>query len=92
MKRYLIERHIEGVENLVGDALREAACTSNQALAQLAPEVQWVQSYVLDGKTVCEYLATGADAVRKHAEISGFPADSITEVRRIIDPMTAAGT
>lgn len=90
MKRYLIERHIDGVENLQGEALRSAACTSNQALAQLAPEIQWVQSYVVAGKTVCEYLATGEEAVRRHAELSGFPADRISEVHRIIDPMTAA--
>jgi hypothetical protein len=29
--------------------------------------------------------------IRKHAEISGFPATKITEVRKMIDPTTAAG-
>ena len=27
--------------------------------------------------------------IKKHAEISGFPANKITEVRRMIDPTTA---
>lgn len=89
MKRYLIEREIEGVESLVGDALRKAACNSNQALAQMAPDVQWVQSYVVDGRTVCEYIATSEAAVLEHAEISGFPANRFQEVHRIIDPLTA---
>jgi hypothetical protein len=29
--------------------------------------------------------------IAKHAEISGFPASKITEVRKTIDPTTAAG-
>jgi hypothetical protein len=29
--------------------------------------------------------------IRKHAEISGFPAAKITEVKKMIDPTTAAG-
>jgi hypothetical protein len=28
--------------------------------------------------------------VRKHAEISGFPANRVSEVKRVIDPTTAA--
>jgi len=29
--------------------------------------------------------------IRKHSEISGFPANRITEVRKTIDPTTANG-
>jgi hypothetical protein len=29
--------------------------------------------------------------VRRHAELSGFPANRITEIRRVIDPTTANG-
>jgi hypothetical protein len=28
--------------------------------------------------------------IRKHADLSGFPASKITEVRKTIDPTTAA--
>jgi hypothetical protein len=52
--------------------------------------VQWVHSYVTDDKTFCVYLAPTESAVREHAKLSGFPASKITEVRSIIDPMTAA--
>ena len=39
-------------------------------------------------KSFCVYLAKDEAIIKKHAEISGFPATKITEVRRIIDPTT----
>ena len=68
---------------------RGAAARSNEALAQLAPDVQWLESYVTADKTFCVYLAKDEDAIRKHTEISGFPATKITLVRKTIDPTTA---
>lgn len=90
MKRYLIERNIPGVGQMTGQQLKDASSTSNAALAQLAGKVQWVQSYVVDDRTYCEYLADNESSVRQHAEISGFPATKVTEVRSVINPMTAA--
>jgi hypothetical protein len=55
----------------------------------LAPNVQWVESYVAADKTFCVYLATDEAVIRRHAELSGFPANRITEVRKTIDPTTA---
>lgn len=89
MKKYLIEREIPGVHQLDGEALKGAAATSNAALAQLGPKVQWIQSFVTPDKTFCLYLAENEDAVREHAKLSGFPANKITEVSGIIDPTTA---
>jgi hypothetical protein len=90
MKRYLIERNISGVGHLNREQLKGAAATSNAALANLDGKVQWVQSYVADDKTFCIYLAEGEGAVQEHARLSGFPATRVTELRGIIDPMTAA--
>ena len=90
MKRYLIERNIPGVGALNGAQLKEAAATSNAALAKLGGKAQGVQSFVVDDKTFCIYLAEDEDAVKRHAELSGFPASRVTEVRGVIDPMTAA--
>jgi hypothetical protein len=70
--------------------LRQAAAKSNDALRQLGPDIQWVESYVADNKTFCVYLAKDEAIIRKHAEIRGFPATKITEVKRMIDPTTAA--
>ncbi|HWA01436.1 MAG TPA: DUF4242 domain-containing protein [Caulobacterales bacterium] len=89
MKRFVIERDIPGVNTLVGRDLAGAAQTSNDALAKLAPKVQWDHSYVVEGKTFCIYLAENEDVIREHARLSGFPANKITEVVRIIDPTTA---
>ena len=89
MKRYVIERDLPGVGGLDRAQLGDAAATSNAALAQLPGKVQWVQSFVADDKTFCIYLAEDESAVHEHARLSGFPASKITEVRTIIDPMTA---
>jgi uncharacterized protein DUF4242 len=89
MKRFVIEREIPGVGKMNREQLKGAAATSNSALAKLPGKVQWVQSYVVDDKTFCIYLADDVATVREHAELSGFPANKITEVRTIIDPMTA---
>ncbi len=89
MKKYVIERDIPQVGTLEREQLREAAAKSNAALAQLAPDIQWVQSYVAEDKTFCIYLAKDEEVIHKHAELSGFPASKITEIRRVIDPATA---
>lgn len=72
------------------EQLTGAAATSNSALRTLAPRVQWQHSYIADGKTFCVYLAEDETAIMQHAELSGFPANTITEVTRIIDPVTGA--
>ena len=90
MKRYVIERELPGVGYMSENELRQASSTSNSAISQLFPKVQWQHSYVTAEKTFCIYLAEDEDAIRQHAEISGFPANIITEVTGIIDPATAA--
>lgn len=89
MKRFLIERNIPGVDKLNREQLKGAACTSNDALAKLAGKVQWVQSYVVEDKTMCVYLAESEALVQEHAKLSGFPANKVTEIKTVIDPMTA---
>jgi hypothetical protein len=90
MKKYLIERDIPGVGQLTADQLKGAAATSNAALSQLAPRVQWQQSFVTGEKTFCVYLAEDEDVIREHARLSGFPANRITEISGVIDPSTGA--
>ena len=88
MKRFVIERDIPQVGSLEREQLREAAKTSNKALRELGPDIQWIESFFAGDKTFCIYLAKDEDIIRRHAEISGFPATKITEVRKIIDPTT----
>lgn len=89
LKRFVIERDIPGVGLMTGPQLKGAAGTSNGALAQLGPKVQWVTSYVAENKTFCIYLAEDEKAIQEHAKLSGFPASTITEIKTIIDPTTA---
>ena len=69
--------------------LRELAQRSYQVLTELGPVIQWVTSYIVDDKVYCVYIAEDIQIIREHARRSGFPADTITEVRQIIDPTTA---
>jgi hypothetical protein len=88
LQRFIIERDIPKVGTLEREQLRGAAAKSNEALRQLGPDIQWVESFVAADKTFCVYLAKDEAIIRKHAEISGFPATKITPVPRTIDPTT----
>lgn len=88
MRRYVIEREIPEVGSLEREQLAAAAGKSNEVLAELGSDIQWVNSYVAGDRTFCIYLAKDEDIIRKHAEISGFPATRIVEVRKMIDPTT----
>ena len=89
MPRYLIERTVPGAGQMDVDALSAISAKSNEVLAGLGPDIQWDHSYVTDDRIVCIYNAAGEDIIREHARCGGFPVDSITEIRAMIDPVTA---
>jgi len=89
MKRYVIERDLPGVGGMNRAQFKDVAATSNTAMAKLAGKAQWEHSYIVDNKSFCIYLAEDEAAVKEHAKLSGFPATKVTEVRTVIDPMTA---
>ena len=89
MRKFVIERDIPSVGEFDQEQLCGAAQTSNEALDKLGSEIQWVESFVTQDKTFCIYLAKDQDIIERHAEISGFPANIITEVKSTIDPTTA---
>jgi len=88
LRKFIIERDIPKVGSLEREQMRAAAAKSNDALRQIGPDIQWIESFVAADKTFCVYLAKDESVIKKHAEISGFPATKITEVRRMIDPTT----
>ena len=90
MPKFIIEREIPGAGKLSPKDLQGISQKSCSVLQNLGPQIQWVESYVADNKTFCIYLAKDEAIIRKHAEISGFPATKITEVKKMIDPTTAA--
>jgi hypothetical protein len=88
LRKFIIERDIPEVGSLEREQLRGAAAKSNEVLRQLGPDIQWLESYVAANKTFCVYLAKDETIIEKHAELSGFPATKVTEVRKMIDPTT----
>lgn len=89
MPKFVIEREIAGAGKLAPDQLRGVSQKSCGVLAQLGPQIQWVESYVTDDKIYCIYIAPDESTVREHARLGGFPANRVSEVRTIIDPTTA---
>ena len=88
MPKFVIERELPGLGTMSSAELTEASCTSNKVLAEMAPRVQWLHSYVTDDKMYCVYVADDEAAVREHARRGGFPADAVNKVSTVIDPTT----
>ncbi|MCP3729825.1 DUF4242 domain-containing protein [Sphingomonas sp. MG17] len=89
MPQFVIEREMPGAGSLGTDDLKGASQTSCSVLRDLGPDIQWVHSYVTDDKIYCIYRAPDAALIRQHAEQAGFPANSVAQVRTVIDPTTA---
>jgi hypothetical protein len=89
MPKFVIEREIPNAGTLSSDQLKSISQTSCGVLRELGPQIQWIQSYVTDNKIYCIYIAPNEETVRKHAEMGGFPANSISQVRTMVDPTTA---
>jgi hypothetical protein len=89
MPKFVIEREIPGAGKLTKEQLQGISQKSCGVLREMGPQIQWVQSYVTDDKIYCIYIAPDEAAVRKHAELGGFPANRVSQVRTMIDPTSA---
>ncbi|SEA11190.1 DUF4242 domain-containing protein [Microbulbifer marinus] len=89
MPKFVIEREIPGAGNLTKEDLQGISQKSCGVLKELGPSVQWLQSYVTEDKVYCVYIAPNKEAVISHAEMGGFPANAVSEVTSVIDPVTA---
>jgi len=89
--KFLIERELKGAGSLSPEELQAVSQKSCGVLRELGPQIQWVESYVTEDKIYCVYIAPDEDLIRRHAEQGGFPADRVSEIRRMIDPTTAEG-
>lgn len=89
MPKYVIEREIPGAGKLTAEQLKGISQTSCGVLDKMGPQIQWVHSYVTDNKIYCIYNAPNEEMVREHAKQGGFPANSVSKVSTIIDPVTA---
>jgi len=89
MPKFVIEREVPGAGNMTDAELKELARKSVAVLKAMGPEIQWLQSYVTGDKIYCVYIAPDEKTVREHATRGGFPANSVAEIKTIIDPTTA---
>jgi hypothetical protein len=89
MPKYVIEREIPGAGRMTDAELREAVLKSIGVLRDLGPHIQWLHSYVTDDKVYCVYLAPDEQTVMEHARLSGFPANRVSAVRRLLDATAA---
>lgn len=91
MPKYVIEREIPNAGSLTQDEILGISQKSCSVLKNLGPQIQWIESYVTQDKIYCVYIAPDEAMVREHAKQGGFPANRVSEVKRIIDPTSAEG-
>ena len=89
MPKFVIERELPGAGKLTPGELNAISQKSCGVLRELGPQVQWLESFVTDDKIYCIYIAPDEAAVREHATRGGFPANRVSQIRRMIDPTTA---
>jgi Protein of unknown function (DUF4242) len=87
MPQFVIEREIPGAGSLSDIQLREISLRSLKTLEGMGPQIQWLHSYVTEDKVYCVYLAPDESSIREHARRTGVPADRVSAVRRLIDPV-----
>jgi hypothetical protein len=89
MPKYVIERNMPGAGSLSPEDLAIISERSCRALEEMGSQIQWVESFVTADKIYSIYIARDQRLIREHAYLSGFPADTIFEVKAVIDPSTA---
>jgi hypothetical protein len=92
MPKFVIERTLPGAGKLSDKEMQQISAKSNDVLRGMTAEgtpIQWVESYVTGDKLYCVYNAPNEQAIREHAKRGGFPADSVAQVARVIDPTSA---
>ncbi len=89
MPKYVIERELPGAGNLTDEQIRGISQKSNTVLEEMGPKIQWVESFVTDDKIYCIYISPNKEMIEKHAAKGGFPANKISEVKRMISPVSA---
>jgi hypothetical protein len=89
MPRYVIERELPGAGNLTAEQLQAISQKSCGVLDELGPRIQWVESYVTEDKIYCIYNSPNKELIKAHADMGGFPANRIEEIRNMISPVTA---
>jgi hypothetical protein len=88
MKKFVIERDLQGAGNLTPKELQAISQTSCEVINQLDKPYHWIQSFVTDNKIYCIHIAESEEIIQEHARKGNFPINTVAEVKAIIDPTT----
>jgi hypothetical protein len=91
MPKFLIERSIPGIQKMTARDLQAISIKSRNVLEELGPQIQWLQSYVMEDRLYCVYVAPDQELIKKHAENGNFPVTHIHEVSAMLDATSADG-
>ena len=89
MPEFVIEREIPGAGQMTEEQVRDVSVRSLAVLRGIGPQIQWLHSYVTDDKVYCIYWAPNEEIIKEHARMSGFPANRVSAVRRMMEPASA---
>jgi len=89
MATYLIEREVPGAGELSPEQLKSMSAASLEVLNKMGPQIQWINSYVINDKIYCVYISPNEQMIREHAKTCGIPAGQISEIKSQISPSTA---
>ena len=87
MREYVIEREVPGAGSFTEEQIRETSLKSLEILGDLGAQIRWIHSYVTDDKIYCVYMAPDEASIQEHSKRLGMPANRISAVRRMIDPV-----
>lgn len=90
MKKFVVERNLPGAGNLSPQELQDISQTSCDVISGLGKPYHWIQSYITGDKIYCIHIAESEEVIREHARLGKFPVNTISEVKTIIDPVTAS--
>ncbi len=88
MKKFIIERELPGAGKLTNAELKAITQKSCDVVDHLETHYYWIETFVTDNKLYCVHIAPDEETVKEHARRGGFPADRISEIKSILDPMT----
>jgi hypothetical protein len=89
MPKFIVEREIPKAGKLSQEELKGISQKSCEILDEMGTKIQWIESFVTNDKVYCVYIAPSEVMIREHAAKGGFPADSISEIKSVISPVTA---
>jgi hypothetical protein len=89
MKKFVVERNLPGAGDLSAQELQAISQTSCEVIDSLDKPYHWIQSFITEDKIYCVHIAESEEVIREHAKLGKFPINTISEVRAVIDPLTA---